>query len=72
MQGSRLLGVIFLILGILALVYGGFTFTHREEKARVGPVRIEMEDRDRINIPLWVGIASTVGGAALLWTRVRD
>lgn len=72
MQGSRLLGAIFLILGILALAYGGFTYTHKEEKARVGPVRIEVEDKDHVNIPLWVGVASAVGGAALLMTRVRE
>ena len=72
MQGSRLLGVIFLVLGIVALAYGGFTYTRKEEKARIGPVRIEVEDRERINIPVWVGAASALGGAALLFTRVRD
>jgi hypothetical protein len=72
MQGNKLFGVIFLILGILALAYGGFTYTEREEKARIGPVRIEVEDKERVNIPLWVGVASAVGGAALLMIRVRD
>jgi hypothetical protein len=70
MEGTRLLGAIFLILGIMALAYGGFTYTHKEEKARVGPVRIE--DKDRVNIPLWVGVATAVGGAALLMAKVRD
>jgi len=72
MQGNKLFGAILLILGILALSYGGFTYTHKEDKARVGPVRIEVEDKDRVNIPLWVGIASAVGGAALLMARVQD
>jgi hypothetical protein len=72
MEGTRLLGAIFLILGIMALAYGGFTYTHKEEKARVGPLRIEVEDKDRVNIPLWVGVATAVGGAALLMSRVRD
>jgi hypothetical protein len=72
MQGTKLLGAIFLILGILALAYGGFTYTHTEEKAHVGPLHIEVQDKDRVNIPLWVGVASAVGGAALLVTRIRN
>jgi hypothetical protein len=71
-QGNRFLGLIFLILGILALAYGGFTYTQTEEKARIGPMKIEVEDKERVNIPLWVGIASAMGGAALLMTRVKD
>jgi uncharacterized membrane protein YidH (DUF202 family) len=71
-QGDRLLGVIFLILGILALAYGGFTYTETEEKARIGPVKIEIQDKERVNIPLWVGVASAVGGVALLMARVKD
>ena len=72
MQANRLLGAIFLILGILALTYGGFTYTRDREKARVGPVHIEVEDEERVNIPLWLGVASAVGGAALLASRDRD
>jgi hypothetical protein len=50
-QGSKLLGMILLILGVLALAYGGFTYTEVEEKARVGPLKIEVEDKERVNIP---------------------
>jgi hypothetical protein len=72
MQGNRLLGAILLILGLLALAYGGFTYTHTEEKARVGPLHVEVQDKDRVNIPIWVGVATAIGGAALLMARVRD
>jgi len=70
MQGNKLLGSIFLILGILAMSYGGFTYTRDKEKARVGPVRIEVEDKKRVNIPLWVGVACAVGGArpSITWS----
>ena len=37
MQGTKLLGAIFLVLGILALAYGGFTYTETEEKAGSAP-----------------------------------
>jgi hypothetical protein len=72
MEGNKLLGVIILVLGILALTYGGFSYTREREKARIGPVKIEVQDREHVNIPLWVGVAGAVGGAALLLSRVRD
>ena len=72
MQGTRLLGLILLVLGVLALSYGGFTYTREREKARIGPLSIEVEDTEHVNIPLWVGIAGTVGGALLLVSRVKS
>jgi hypothetical protein len=72
MQGNKLLGLIILVLGILALTYGGFTYTRDREKARIGPLHIEVEDTEHVNIPLWVGVAGTVGGALLLVSRVRN
>jgi hypothetical protein len=72
MQGTRLLGLIILVLGILALIYGGFTYTREREMAHIGPVKIEVRDKERVNIPLWVGVAGAVVGAVLLAGRVRS
>jgi len=72
MEGNRLLGLIILVLGILAVTYGGFTYTREREKARIGPLHIEVEDKEHVNIPLWVGVAGAVGGALLLVSRVKN
>ena len=72
MRGDKLLGLILLIFGVLALAYGGFTYTREEEKAQIGPLHIQVEDREHVNIPLWVGVAGTLGGAVLLSGVVRD
>jgi hypothetical protein len=72
MEGTKLLGLIVLVLGILGIAYGGFTYTREREKARIGPLHIEVEDKEHVNIPLWVGVAGAVGGAVLLANRVRS
>lgn len=72
MRGNRLLGLILLIFGVLALAYGGFTYTREEEKAEIGPLHIRVEDTERVNIPLWVGVAGTLGGAVLVSGVVRE
>ena len=71
MQGNQLLGLIILVLGLLALSYGGFSYTREREKAHIGPVHIEVQDKEHVNIPLWVGVAGAIGGAALLASRGR-
>jgi len=67
----RLVGLALLILGVLAVVYGGFWYEKEEEAARIGPVKIEVEKRERVNVPLWAGVAGVVGGAILVATGAK-
>jgi hypothetical protein len=66
MKGTKLLGVVLLVLGLLALVYGGFTYTKETHSAAVGPIKIEVQDQERVNIPLWAGLAVAIVGGILL------
>ena len=67
----RLLGVVLLVLGVLAVVYGGFWYTKDETKAEIGPVKVKVAERERVNIPLWAGIGGIGVGALLLATAGR-
>ena len=62
----RALGPILLIAGLLAAVYGGFWYTRHETKAQIGPVTLKVEERERVNIPLWAGVGAIVVGALIL------
>lgn len=42
----KLLGIILVVLGTLALLYGGFTFITQEKVVDVGPVEV-LADRQR-------------------------
>jgi hypothetical protein len=66
MSGIRLLGAALLALGILALAYGGFTYTKDTDKVNVGPIHIKVEDKERVNIPLWAGVAAAIVGGVLI------
>ena len=66
MKGTKLLGAVLLALGILALAYGGFSYTKNTERARIAPIKIEVQDKERVNIPLWAGLAVSIVGAILL------
>jgi len=66
MKGTKLLGVVLLALGILALAYGGFTYTKNTDKLNVGPIHVEVKDKETVNIPLWAGLGVAVVGVVLL------
>lgn len=69
MKGNQLLGLVLLIAGVLALAYGGFTYTKDTDKAKIGPIEISVKDREHVNIPMWAGIAAAVVGGILLVRR---
>jgi hypothetical protein len=66
MSGTKLAGAVLLVLGILALVYGGFTYTKDTDRVNVGPVHVSVTDKERVNIPLWAGVGAAIVGGVLL------
>lgn len=60
------LGLALVALGVLALVYRGFTYTGEKHNVSAGPLKIRVDERERVNVPTWVGVAAVAGGAALL------
>ena len=66
MKGTKMLGAILLVLGILALAYGGFTYTKSTDKANIGPIHLEVHDQERVNVPLWAGVGIAIVGGVLL------
>lgn len=66
MKGMKLVGAVLIALGILGLVYGGFSYTKRTDEVSLGPVHVEVQEKRRVNVPLWLGAAVVVVGAVLL------
>lgn len=66
MNATRIIGIVLLVAGALALVYGGFSYTQEETAAKVGPLELKVEQQERVNIPLWAGIAAVLGGGVLV------
>lgn len=62
----RILGVVVLVAGILALVYGGFSYTKATHDAKIGPLEISVAEKQQVNVPLWAGVALAVVGGGLL------
>jgi hypothetical protein len=67
----RIAAIVLLAAGILALVYGGFTYTNETHEAKIGPLDFSIAEKERVNIPVWAGVAFTVAGAGLLFVKSK-
>jgi len=67
MNGIRIFAITAIVAGILALGYGGFSYTKDSTAAKVGPVELTVKQQETVNIPVWAGVAAiAIGGIALV------
>jgi uncharacterized membrane protein len=62
----KIAGIILIILGVLALVYQGFTYTQTQKDAQLGPIEIQHQESHNVPIPPVVGGICIVGGVLAL------
>jgi uncharacterized membrane protein HdeD (DUF308 family) len=59
-------GIALIVLGLVALVYGGITYTSRETVIDIGPIQATADRERTFPLPPVAGIVAVVGGIALL------
>ena len=62
----RIVAIVLIALGALALIYGGFSYTQDKTVAKIGPIELSAKETRTVPIPLWAGIAGIVIGGVLL------
>jgi hypothetical protein len=62
----RILAIALVAAGILALVYGGFSYTKETHDAKIGPIEINVQEKERVRVPVWGGVILVVVGTGLL------
>ena len=72
MAPLRVIAMLLIVGGVLALAYGGFTYTEETHEADIGPIELSVKDRERVNVPMWVGVAAVGAGAMLLVAPVKS
>jgi hypothetical protein len=66
MNLRKLLGIVLLAAGTLALIYRGFTYTSEKHTAHLGSIDFEFKEKKRLDLPVWAGVIAIVAGAGLL------
>ena len=65
----KALGGILVVLGILALIYGGVSWTRRDTVVDAGPIQITADKKESIPISPIAGGLMLVAGVVLLLKR---
>jgi hypothetical protein len=68
----RMIAIVLIVLGILGLAYGGFTYTQSSHDANVGPIHVSLQEKKTVPIPVWAGAGAIVLGGLLLMMRDRS
>lgn len=69
MNAIKMLAVVLIVAGGLALAYGGFTYTKDTHEAKVGPIQLSVKETETVNVPVWAGVGAIVAGVLLLFVR---
>lgn len=67
MNSTRIAAIVLIVAGVLGLVYGSFSYTKETHEAKLGPIEFSLQEKQRVNIPVWAGVgAIAIGGFLLL------
>ena len=73
MKPTGILGVVLIVIGVIALAYGGYTsFTTKENVAKLGPVEINKQDEHRVPVGPIVGGVCLAGGIIMVLAGNRQ
>src|SRR5262245_32883732 len=56
-DARKLVAVVLIVLGALGLAYGGFSYTSDTHRADIGPVHMQVNEKEHVNVPVWAGVA---------------
>jgi uncharacterized membrane protein YidH (DUF202 family) len=62
----KLIGILLIVVGVLALAFGGFSYTKREKIIDLGPLQASTETQKTVPIAPIAGVAALVCGIALV------
>ena len=63
---NKMLGIILIVLGLVGLVWGGFSYTTREKVVDIGPIHATREKTHNIPLVPIGGALALAGGIVLL------
>jgi hypothetical protein len=66
MSTLRIMAIVLIVAGIVALMYGKFSYTKETHDIKLGPLEMSIAEKQTVNVPVWAGILAIVGGGVLL------
>jgi hypothetical protein len=71
MKPVSIVGVALIVIGLVALVYQGITYTSRETVIDIGPLHATADRQKTLPLPPIIGFVALAGGLALVFSGSR-
>lgn len=65
----KALGLVLLVVGVLALIYGGVSWTREKKIIDAGPIEVSADQRESVIVPPLAGLALVVAGVVLVMKK---
>jgi uncharacterized membrane protein YidH (DUF202 family) len=62
----KVIGIVLIVVGILALAMGGFSYTKEKKVLDIGPLQATTQEHKTVPLSPIVGVAALVGGIVLV------
>ena len=62
----KIAAIVLIVAGVLALAYGGFSYTREKKVVDIGPIEATAKTRESVPIPPLLGAAAVAGGIVML------
>jgi len=72
MKNIGILGIVLIVAGIAALVFGHFSYSETKPLVKAGPVQIDTKENHTVWIPTAAGIVAVVAGLGLVLAGRRS
>ena len=66
-----MIGICLIVVGVLALAFGGFSYTTRERVVDLGPLKVDADKEHRLPIAPIAGVAALVGGIVMVMAGAK-
>jgi len=68
----RLLGIVLIVVGIVALAYQGISYTTHKKVLDIGPIQATKEEHHTVPLPPIVGVLALIGGVVIIASGRRS
>jgi len=72
MRNLGILGVVLVLIGVVVLLFGHFTYSETKPVADIGPVHINSQEEHSVSIPTIAGIVVVIAGLGLVMVGRRS
>ncbi|MDQ7948604.1 MAG: hypothetical protein REI78_01365 [Pedobacter sp.] len=69
---GRTIGIILIVLGVVLLIWTGFTYTKKEKVIDAGPIQVSADRQKTVNWPPYAGAIVLIAGVVVFATSKKN